>query len=339
MKRIISVLGCCLLLSGSFVFGQEIRWKAGAYTFFDNQEYFNDYIIPQSMLGVRTFAQGGLAVDDYSEFYVGLGFTYENGAEVQKKLFRPLMYYHYNKKPFEVYMGAFNRRGTVDLPFVLQTDSFQYYRPNVEGIFIRAYKPWGKQELWLDWTSRQTDTIRETFLIGGTGKVWKGAFFARYDFIMRHYAGPGIPIPHDHIRDNGGLDIVAGLDLSHKTFLDTLTVSTGMTMSYDRIRNMYDLSYRFGSLTEIYALYKGVGIRNTLYMGEGQVQTVGDGMYKAKFYDRLDFIVHVFQKSRVDASAQFSLHFLPDAVMNTSQKFSVYVDLDGSRKINLKKDN
>ncbi len=332
MKKLFVLLIVCYLFSDSITYCQEITWKAGFNSFFDNREYFNNYVMPQSILGARTFAEGGLAVDDFSEFSAGVDFMYEFGAKVQSDHIKPILYYHYNKAPFEVYMGAFHRRGLIELPYVLQTDTFQYYRPTAQGIYLKAEKSWFRQDLWLDWTSRQTDTIRETFLIGGTGKIWKNSLFARYDFIMYHYAGPAIRIPNDHIRDNGGLSVVAGLDLSGKTIFDTLTFSTGFTMSYDRIRNVYDLSYRFGSLSELCMIYKGIGFRNTLYFGEGQVQMVGDGLYSAKFYDRFDVIWNLFRKSKVKAQVEFSFHFLPDAFDN-SQKFAIYLDLIGRKMI------
>ncbi len=331
IKKLFCVAGIFALLETT-LFCQEITWKAGFNSFFDNREYFNNYINPQSILGARTYAEGGLAIDKYSEFSVGVDFMYEFGAKVKTDYIQPILYYHFNNDPFEVYMGAFQRKGLFELPYVLQTDTFQYYRPNAEGIFLKAEKSWFYQELWLDWTSRQTDTVRETFLIGGTGKIWKNSLFARYDFIMYHFAGPAISIPNDHIRDNGGFDIVAGLDLSDKTFFDTLTISTGLTMSYDRLRNVYDLDLRFGSLSEIFLLYKGLGLKNTVYFGDGQVQMVGDGMYSAKFYDRLDFIWNVFRVSKVKAQVQFSLHFLPET-LDTSQKFAIYLDLNGRKDI------
>lgn len=336
IKKLFLTLTVGFALFNTFSYCQEVTWKAGFNGFFDNREYFNRYIQPQSILGARTFVEGGFAVDEYSEFSIGADFMYEFGASVQTNHIKPILYYHFNNDPFEMYIGAFQRKGLFELPYVLQADTFQYYRPNAEGIYLKAEKSWFKQDLWLDWTSRQTDTIRETFLIGGTGKIWKNRLFARYDFIMYHFAGPAISIPNDHIRDNGGYSVIAGIDLSHKTFLDSLTFSTGMTMSYDRLRNVYDLDFRFGSLSEVFLLYKGLGLRNTLYFGDGQVQMAGDAMYTAEYYDRLDFIWNVFRISKVKAQVQFSLHFVPDAI-DTSQKFAVYLDLGGHKKI--KKDS
>ena len=333
IKKIFGLLIVVFFLFEGIINCQEITYKAGVHTFFDNREYFNNFVVPQTILGGRAYLEGGYAIDSYSEFSIGADFLYEFGSRPQTKNIKPILYYHFNNKPFEVYMGAFHRQGLFELPYVLQADTFQYYRPNAEGIYLKAEKSWFKQDLWLDWTSRQADTIRETFLIGGTGKIWNDLLFARYDFIMYHFAGPAIRIPNDHIRDNGGMDLVGGIDLSGKTFLDSLSFSTGFTMSYDRLRNVYDLDYRFGSLSELLVLYKGLGFRNTLYAGEGQTQMVGDGLYASKFYDRLDFIWNVFKISRVKGQVQFSLHFLPGLV-DTSQKFAISIDMNERKKLN-----
>jgi hypothetical protein len=151
-KAIVFIL--CIFFSK--VDGQEFRFNSGLHTFFDNREYFNDFIAPQTILGARAFVDAGFAIDPYSEFLIGANFMYECGSHVRKDLIHPTLYFHFNKKPFEVYTGAFRRNGLFELPFVLETDTFQYYRPNVEGIYLKAEKPWaGKIYGWIGPPGRQ----------------------------------------------------------------------------------------------------------------------------------------------------------------------------------------
>lgn len=309
-------------------YGQELIWESGTYTFFDNREYFNNYVQPQSMLGVRPFLYGGFTVDRKNKFLGGMSYLYEFGSHSSTEDLKPAFWFEHNSNYARVNMGVFPRENLFELPYVLQHDTFRYYRPYVEGIFIEFSKPWGNQNVWLDWTSRQTNVDRETFLIGGTGKLHSGIFNFRYDFIMYHFAGTAVPDTNDHIRDNGGLAASTGINLSSYTPLDSLLISTGITGSYDRLRNVYDMDYRLGSLSEIYAEYKYIGLRSTTYFGEGQTQMVGDGLYSAKFYSRLDFILKLFVKSRVYSRVEFSLHFLPE-VVDVSQQFIISVALDG----------
>ncbi len=314
---------------------QEIKWKAGFNSFFDNREYFNDYAEPGSILGARTFAEAGFSIDDKNSFSVGLDFMYEFGDKTRVEHIKPILYYHHFSQSTEIYMGAFPRRGLVNLPFVMQSDTFNYYRPNVEGIFLKFQNSWGRQDVWLDWTSRQTIDQKETFLIGATGQTTQGKIFGRYDFIMYHYAGKAILDPGEHLRDNGGATAIIGANLSGFTPLDTLMLTTGGTMSYDRLRGVYDMKFYLGSITELLVGYKMFSIRNTLYLGDGQVNCVGDKMYTAPFYDRTDFIWNLFRKGPAKGVVEFSLHFLPET-LDFSQKFTIYIDINGHKSIKRK---
>ncbi len=311
---------------------QELIWKSGFHSFFDNREYFNNYAAPGSFLGARTFAEGGFSIDDNNSFSLGVNFLYEFGDEIRKDYIDPILYFHHNTDITQVLMGAFPRNGLLSMPYILQADTFQYYKPNVEGIFIQFRNTWGKQSAWLDWTSRQTMEARETFLVGATGELNLNYFYSRYDFIMYHYAGTASDAPDEHLRDNGGVTAVTGINLSQYTPFDSLIATTGIAFSYDRLRGVYDLKQYYGSISEVFAMYKRFGLRNALYVGEGQVNLVGDQMYTSAFYNRLDLILDVIKKGPVNGRVEFSLHFLPE-VLDVSQKFSIYVELGGKKRV------
>lgn len=313
-------------------FAQEIKWKAGFYGFFDNREYFNSYAQPQSILGARTFAEGGFIIDKQNEFGIGIDYMYEFGADPSGDNINPIIYYNYHNDYAELYMGAFARHSLVSMPLVLQNDTFNYYKPNIEGIYIGFHNSWGKQDVWLDWTSRQTMTDRETFLIGATGiaHMSKVAFF-KYDFLMYHYAGTAAE-NNTEVRDNGGGVAMLGANLSSLTPLDSLCISTGYTGSYDRMRGVYELQYQHGSVSELFAQYKMFGLRSMLYFGDGQTMMVGDPMYSAPIYNRTDLILNVFRKGRVKGAVEMALHFIPSEI-DYSQKFTIYIDISGRKKI------
>jgi hypothetical protein len=150
---------------------------------------------------------------------------------------------------------------------------------------------------------------------------------------MTHFAGPAIPIPNDHIRDNGGLYSGLGLDFSRNSIFDSLTVSTGLCFSYNRIRNVYDFRFFFGSLTYIIAEFKGFGIKITTYFGDGQNQITGDGLYSAPIYNRFDFYWRIFRKNLIQGKVEFSLHLIEN-VLDTSQSFTIYAALGGKKSLN-----
>lgn len=320
------------ILSISAGYTQDFVWNTGFNGFFDNREYFNEYVEPQTMFGSRIFGFAGFAINDHQEFGAGIDFLYEFGGNVSSNSFSPLLYYHFENRLVNLYMGAFPRKHLTNFPIVLQNDTIEYYRPNIEGIFVEFRKPWGSHSFWLDWTSRQTDTERETFQIHGSGKLQKGLLFYRHDFLLVHLAGPAVDIPNDHIRDQGGAYARIGLNLSSKSFFDSLSISTGYAMSYDRLRNVYDLKIHNGSLSEIVLEYRNLGVKNTLYFGDGQAAGIGEAVYQASFYNRTDLYWRVFKTAGVDARIEFSFHLIED-VLDLSQKFTIYAKLNGKKKI------
>jgi hypothetical protein len=330
LRYLFTTLAFVLFLNQN-INAQEFKWKAGFLGFFDNREYFNEYAAPQSIFGSRAFLEGGFSIDENNEFGGGINYLYEFGSETSPKNISPILYYHYDGTSSELYMGAFPRHNLVELPNVMLSDTFYYYRPNVEGIYVKFNSKVGTQNVWIDWTSRQTKEHNETFIIGATGTTNGKVLYGNYHFMMYHHAGTAAEGP-SLIRDNGGLAINLGTNLTSFTKLDSLSISSGVIGSYDRLRAFYDLEYRFGSLTELYAEYKGFGLRSALYIGEGQNFMLGDQLYTAPRYNRTDLIYKVFRKGSVKGFVEFSTHFLPGEV-NFSQKFLIYVDISGRKKL------
>ena len=331
MKHFLFIcIAICLLLTD--VKGQSFEWRTGFHGFFDNREYFNQYTNDQTMFGSRIYAEAGFSLNDHNLFMTGLNYLYEFGSK--GNLIAPdiMMYYHADMGPLNFYLGAFPRKGLINQPLMLLTDTLNYYRPNTEGMFLEFRKSRGYHNIWIDWTGRQTGTRRETFLIGGTGHIGKGAFYYEHHFIMYHYASPAIPVPDDHIRDNGGLTAVCGLNLSSKLPVDSVFISSGIGLSFDRIRNEYDFRTPVGWYTELGAEHKGFGIHGTCYLGDSHTIIYGDRFYSSESYQRIDLYYTRFQSTRISGKLQFSFHFIP-GVIDFSQMLVIWVNLEGSKKI------
>lgn len=304
------------------LFSQHFDWEAGYQGFFDNREYPNEYARSQTMFGSHAYGYAGFTLDPHHAFYAGMDFLYEFGGEIRVESFHPIVYFQLKRDYIDLRLGAFPRKTLIGLPLFLQTDTILYYRPTLQGIYLNLHKSWGYQKVWLDWTSRQTQTDREIFKIGGTGELRKGIFYYRHDFIMTHKAGAGIRLPGEHIRDNGGLSAGIGLRLSHK-LVDSLSISTGYCFSYDRTRGEYDFQFYHGSLTQLYLEWYNFGIRTTHYFGDGQLQLDGDGLYGAKRYQRVDLFWYIFRNPYIRGTIEFSFHFL-DHSIDESQSFTIY---------------
>ena len=329
-KTIALALVFISFLSG--IFAQEFAWKAGFSGFFDNREYFNPYSYPGSILGARSFAKAGFRIDPENEFFGGVDFMYEFGSTANPEHINPIIYYHHKNPVNELYMGAFPRYKLSQTPNIFLSDTVDYYRPNIEGVYLSFNTSrLGKHRFILDWTSRQTMEENEAFMITGSGTFGKGLLFANYHFMMYHHAGTAADGP-SLIHDNGGFMFIPGINFSSLVSLDSLAFTTGFVGSYDRLRAFYSLNYSYGVLSEFYAQKKSLAIRSTMYYGDGHELMLGDHMYRAPVYNRTDFIYRVFRKGRVKGEFEFSFHFFP-RITNFSQKFSVYIDIGGYKPI------
>lgn len=310
---------------------QEILWNAGFNGFLDNREYFNPYAIPQTIFGARTFASVGLKVDNQNEFHTGVDFLYEFGSSADISNLQPILYYKYQTDNNQLWMGAFPRNQVYRLPSVLQNDTFAYYNPYLEGLYFNLNYKNAYQNVWIDWTSRQTTEVNEAFMAGFSGGLNQEKFFVRYDFMMSHVAG--MAEGPSEIRDNGGLLVLAGISKPTSSFLDTITISTGFAGSYDRFRTYYDFRFGYGNYSEVYMRHNNFGLRSTLSLGTGLNLIAGDRMYLAEAYSRTDFIYTFINSPRVKGFLEFSIHIQPGGVRDYSQKFQVNIAMGGRKSI------
>jgi hypothetical protein len=314
--------------------GQYFEWTAGFDGFLDNREYQNTVQYPQTIFGARTWLELGASIDQVHHLHAGLNYMYEFGSEIDAIKPLPVLYYQLDLKPVNFYFGAFPRRNLLDYPLALLTDTLNYYRPNIEGLYMNYdLGRWGWENIFIDWTSRQTDYDHERFMFGFSGRLnWRYIYFTHH-FLMGHFARPRIPPPDFHLRDNGGFDLNLGADLSGLTFFDTIYVSVGMLVSLDRIRHVYDgWETPVGLITQANICYRGIGVMGVYYNGQGHEFLYGDSFYRAREYGRLDFYWQPFKKSSVKGKVVFSLHFV-ERTLDTSQQVLVSINIGGKKPV------
>lgn len=325
--RILLILSCTLVFT-SVLQAQQIKYHFELNGFADNREYVNEYIDPQTIFGERAELSVGIQADEQNAAYLGLSHTYEFGGE--KSMLKPdlIMYYHGNNQGFDFRIGAFPRNDLIKHPLVLLSDTLQYFRPTIQGAFFQLKKKWGYQNLWIDWLSRQTAENYETFLAGYSGLLQYRWAFVNYHLIMEHLAGTATYDESHHLEDNGGMVVLPGINLSQYTFFDSLSVSSGYAVSYDRKRGLYDLKYFRGWITNINIAYKGYGVSSWLYKGDGQYQVIGDHFYTAPSYMRFDIYFTPVNNKFVKARFIWAVHHSPGEWDN-SQLFQLTFNFDG----------
>jgi hypothetical protein len=324
-----------LIFSAGSTFAQELEGNLSFFGFMDNREYMKSGRYSQTIFGTRISPEVGLRIDSVHRLRVGFNALYEFGSQ-RANFFdkiEPVIYYQYEKKNVDFFIGSFPRQNLVDdYPRALLSDTLNYYRPNVQGMLGKYETSTFREIIWLDWTSRQTNIDRETFIFGLSGKYQPNKFFISHHAYMFHNAGAAIEVPGDNLQDNGAATVKLGADLSKSTFLDSLTIAAGGMMSFERTRSVSDFVTPMGFVADLYLGYKRFSITNTFYAGEGHHLILGDKFYDAKTYNRIDFGWTPILFKNISGRFVFTYHYA-DGIMDNQQAFFLRYNISGSKKL------
>jgi hypothetical protein len=336
IKKITFLFGLIFCLTFT-VKSQVLEGDINYFGFIDNREYVRSGRFSQTIFGNRFATEVGLKLDSFNRFRIGFNALYEFGSK--KNTFADqiqlTIYYEHQKNNWNFFIGAFPRLNLLDnYPRALLKDTLNYYRPNIEGMLVKYQTQKFKETVWLDWTSRQTNIDKETFLFGFSGKYQPGIFFISHHAYMYHNAGAAISNPNDFLQDNGAVMGELGVDLSKKTKLDSLTISGGLLLSIDRVRAFSSgFSTPAGFISNVYASYKKFSIQNTFYSGQSHNILYGDQFYTAKNYNRIDLGFSPIRFKNLEGKFVFSYHFV-DGKTDNQQAFFLRYHIGGSKSLN-----
>jgi hypothetical protein len=290
------------------------------------------------MTGIQLAPELGLTWDSVHMTAAGVNLLHEFGSGNPVDKIYLTAYYELNRKPFRFLMGAFPRDNLLDnYPRIFFQDSISYYRPNINGIFWEISSEKNYVNLWLDWTGRQSETVREAFFIGLSGRYSSGLFYLQHFGSMFHFAKDLDPIVEKGIYDNALFVTSAGIDMSGRTFLDVLDLNAGWAAGVERSRaGETGWITNEGLLIEARLGYRHLGIFNSLYIGEGQMAFyedlnndlyLGDPVYRAGNCNRSDFFVNFIRNDKINLRLTYSLHFAESNVYH-QQMLKVSVNLN-----------
>ena len=308
---------------------QDFEWNAGFDGFLDNREYFS-IENPQTIFGARIRGEIGGSLNGTHRLRAGLNYLFEFGTDPWILQPDVTMYYQLDYEPLEFYIGAFPRRKLLDFPLALLSDTLLYYRPNIQGVYLGLNRSWGYQNVFIDWTSRQTDTLPERFIFAQSGEAHFGLFYYSHHIMMGHFAGTASQLDNP-LRDNGGMDLNLGTNLSRLVSLDTLLFSVGTLLSFDRDRQVHDSWQTAAGFTvRGMVMWKGLGLEGLYYTGDGHTFLYGDPFYRLPQYGRLDIFWAPFRRGAVHGKINFIMHFA-EGQIDYSQQILLSIDLDGTR--------
>ncbi len=295
-------------------FGVDIDF----FGYVDNREYKSQYTIDKTILGTIMSPKLYFAIDSNHRIFGGIHYNQDFGKHRENRgQTLPIAYYNFRNKNFDFALGHMPRFERLkDVPRLVLSDTLMYNRPNIEGMYLAFQKKQLKQALYIDWLSEQSYSQRERFIVGLSGKYRLGSFYLLDDALLYHNALTSNDSIVEHIQDNGVAMLRAGIDVSRKTFLDSLTIDAGMVVGFDRVRSEYDLRIARGFISNLYVGYRAFFLANTLYLGDAQHLPNGDSFYNRERYNRLDLGWIPFRKGNIEGKFTASFHFAPDQTSN-----------------------
>jgi len=319
MKSILAFIIFLLPLAG---ISQTFKYNITFEGIGDNREYFSGKANSQTILGSRGAFEAGVKIDQH-QLMAGLNHLLEFGSELDHHKPNLTLYYRFTDEQKDFLFGAFPRLNRINFPLAMLTDTLQYYRPNIEGLFGEVRWDWGFQNAFVDWVSRQTDIKRENFMAGASGEInYRNAFLENY-LLLFHDAGPGIDLPGDNIKDYMGFSLMAGIRTSDPTdFIGS--IKAGILNSSYRERNVTEGFINSSSLiAEANGRWKNYRITSTLHSGAGHRFAYGDLFYRLDNYWRTDVIWYFINHKNISGKFNLSFHVIDWADLDQQQQLSI----------------
>lgn len=319
MKKLFSIL---FVFSTFFGNSQNFEYQFLFEGIGDNREYFNDYGFPQTILGTRAAIEAGTSFGEHKVRF-GVSQLFEFGSYIGAQKPRPIIYYQFSNPKNKFLFGAFPRRDKLDFPLAMLTDTFLYYRPNIEGIYGKTSWNWGWQNAFIDWVSRQTAVDEEIFMAGATGEISYKQLFLQHYLLMTHDSRTSSREEYDHIKDFLGFAVQSGVRTAQTSKIQGYGKAGFLTSTYRQrsITDGYIVSTSF--FAEAKFSYKRMGIKSVLNAGGGHNFSYGDRFYRAENYFRTDFIWTLIDRDHIRGTFNYSFHVIDWAELNQQQQLSI----------------
>jgi hypothetical protein len=338
LKRLCAIL--TIILSISPLAAQEVEWSVDATMMLNNREGGDEYTRAQTFIFTRLAPEVGVSLNDGAHVLKGGAVWYQPMTdEMSGFKILPTLYYRYNSdNGWHVTAGMFPRSLMVQrAPRYMWSDSLDYCQPNMRGTMAQFIKPAGYAELAVDWRQIPTDVRREafTFMVNTDWRV-AGPFRLGGHLQYSHLAMSHVGKEHQHVTDDMLINPMLGLDLSHRTVLDSLRFDIGALITMERDRGDMEWLNNAGLLATATARWRWLQLDETFYTGKGLMPlypqhgsqlNLGDPYFNNKVYSRTDLIGHIVSNQYVDLSVSLTYH-ITDKVTGFWQQLSCRFYLD-----------
>ena len=320
LKRLQAILFLILIIPS--LAAQEVEWSVDATVLLNNREGGEDRTCPdQTFFFTRLAPEVGVSMLDGTHVFKGGIVWYQPMIDdLSDYKILPTLYYRYNgNNGWHMTIGLMPRSLMVErMPRYLWSDSLNYMQPNLRGVMTQLIKPAGYAELAVDWRQMQTEHQREAFTIM-LNTDWRLAGPLRLGGHLQysHLAMSKLDKENQHVNDDLVINPMLSLDLSHRTILDSLRLSTGAIIAMERDRGINEWENPAGFLATATARWKWIEIDETFYTGKGIMPLYsqhrnllyqGDPYYSYKTYSRSDLVFHIVNNRFVDFTGSLTFH-------------------------------
>jgi hypothetical protein len=323
MKVTITVMLLFLIL---FSEAQKPEFRFTMMGIGDNREFDNGLSRSQTIFGTLGTIEIGTTIEKNSLF-AGISELYEFGSRIDFHLPRLILYYKFENQNKVFQFGSFPRLGMIDFPLAMLADTLQYFRPQIEGMLGKLTGNWGYQLAFVDWTGRQTKTVRESFMAATSGEIKLNKWFFRNYILLNHLAHSAEKPVDQHIRDYFGFALLPGIRWGCNKW-SGCQLQGGLLTSIYRERSVTDgFLIRNSFLLEGTCCYSNFTLLNTLHMGKSLQFALGDPLYRSTSYLRSDFIWNFINFKNVKARFNWSFHWIDWSGLDNSQQLTLIYKL------------
>ena len=285
MKRGKILLLIALLLTTTTIYSQEFIWDIKFASQFDNREYNSILSKSKTLFGARLTPQVGIGWG-HSSLNIGTDIMADFGAPALFTDPTLLLYYAYNSKRFDAYMGVFPRTKMIgNYSTLFFSSTTEFYDPNLDGFMLQHSGKRGAIEIGIDWCGLSRGPHRERFMIFSAAEINYNIFYAGYNGTIFHFAASE---EVKGVVDNILFYPYIGLNISKQTPLDILKIQAGWVQGLHKDRSFEsDFNMKKGIQIDLNIEKWGVGIDNTVYVGENQMpyyNKYGDYLYLGNPY-------------------------------------------------------
>lgn len=318
---------------------QDFKWSVDFGTIFDNREGEDKYEPTKTTFQTVLAPEIGIALDGKHRIMGGAVWKQPIGSEWDGYKISPTLYYRFETPALRFSFGMFPRTQLLrEQPDIFWSDSLKYNQRNIRGALVQYVHSNGFFEAFLDWRSMQSESRREAFNINASGE-WSprgGIFNVGAHAMMNHFAKTSHPSDDEYIVDNIIANPYFGVNLSHRTALDSLSVKAGAVVELLRYRLYGGWQTKCGFWLDAAAEWHWLGLKNTLYVGKelftlyptfGARLDMGQPVYQASFVNRTKVYAYIMRNHFMNLEAALDF-FAAKGSFAFSQKLLLRVYLD-----------